>query len=194
MASTFASQGGSHFFGRKLTLDRDSGRFHELFRAICNQKISYKHCKVSKTNLRNFLAKRYDKRVVEAMLRGYFEFSHAYTFDEFCSHVESFLANDRSNLLRFVFQAIDSNNDGYICEDDIWHVLENVSKEAFESAFYPDVSLVIELINLKQSKTDASASKVLGMDSKKLALFKRESTRKEIIKSIKDLKRIGLVP
>lgn len=32
------------------------------------------------------------------------------------------------------------------------------------------------------------------MDPKKLALFKREATRKEMIKSIKDLKRIGLVP
>lgn len=73
-------------------------------------------------------------------------------------------------------------------------MLENVSQEAFQKAFYPDISLVIEMINQKQSSVDSTASKVLGMDPKKLALFKREATRKEMIKSIKDLKRIGLVP
>lgn len=81
--SSFGGQGAntSHFFGKKLTIDRDSSKFHELFRTICNQKISYKHCKVSRSILRNYLAKRYDKKVVEQMLRGYFDLSHAYTFD-----------------------------------------------------------------------------------------------------------------
>lgn len=126
------------------------------------------------------------------MLRGYFEFSHAYTFDEFCNHVDSFLAQDKTSLLRFVFQAFDNNNDGSICEDDIWHVLENVSRDAFEKAFYPDVSLIIEVINQKQA--DSDYSKILGMDPRRLALFKREATRREMLKSIRDLKKIGLVP
>ena len=64
--SSFGQGGGaSHFIRKRLTIDRDSSRFHELFRTICNSKISYNHCKVSRTILQNYLAKRHDKKVVE---------------------------------------------------------------------------------------------------------------------------------
>ena len=50
------------------------------------------------------------------------------------------------------------------------------------------------MLNSKQKDREPGDNKILGMNARKLATVKRESARREMIRSMKDLKRLGLVP
>ena len=83
----------------------------------------------------------------------FLDFSYIITYRTYCNTIDRFLKRDNSEKLRLAFMIYDRNDDGYICQNDIFESLSIL--EEFDYFLVNDITVLCNALKSKLNKKES---------------------------------------
>eukprot|EP00347_Sterkiella_histriomuscorum_P021107 403335227 len=112
--------------------------------------------RLSRKKFKNHLLQFYSAKIVEKILK-YFDFKKDLSFEQFLNKTEQLILKPNCSqeeqirsIKEFAFHLFDCNNDGQICEYDMFNILKQTNNDVFSIAIQQDVKDISERIKFKK--------------------------------------------
>ena len=134
-------------------LDRKNPGLRAIYAEICHhdplQKVRLEHIKVTRNQIRQYLRRRYPNIFVGKVIKT-FNFAPVSSLDEYCKTIDNFTSSSNDNKCKLGFNIHDTNEDGRICANDVFHIIAN--NREFEYLGFFDYTVLMD--ELKRKKPD----------------------------------------